>query len=248
LCKTVEEKGVTPIRFDPTGPEPLLWFDYLNLRVNGAKFHRDVLSGRKSFNSPEIKAVFDKWAEMLPYMYDKQQARLGSAETQLKFYRGETATYLAAKTFVKDASKDVGDDIDFFQFPVIDPKIPVAEESETDGFIASAKGSNLALTKAFLKFLASPEAQETYLTTSGNSSVPASAGAKAAETAQFTKGRAMLAATPDHTQFFGFDGGPELIPSALAALSKFIDNPGDADSIMVEWQAAAVNARRSPVY
>jgi multiple sugar transport system substrate-binding protein len=246
LCKTVQEKGVTPIGMglSDTPWVASFWFDYLNLRVNGAKFHRDVLSGKKSFNSPEVKAVFSKWEEMLPYM-DKQAKGLAFAEAQTKFYKGETATYVAGNWWALGAPKDVGDDIDFFQFPIIDPKVPVAEEAPADGFFASAKGKSPELTKAFMRYLATPAAQELYLTTSGNSSIPAAPGAKAAVTAQNTKGKAMLEAAADLTQFFNRDGGDELQPTADAALLKFMDKPGDIDAILTEWQAAAVNSRKS---
>jgi multiple sugar transport system substrate-binding protein len=246
LCKTVQDKGVTPIGLglSDTPWVASFWFDYLNLRVNGAKFHRDVLSGKKSFDSPEVKAVFAKWQEVLPYM-DKQSKGLGFAEAQTKFYKGETATYVAGNWWPLGAPKDVGDDIDFFQFPIIDPKVPVAEEAPADGFFATKKGKNPELTKAFLRYLATPEAQELYLTTSGNSSVPASPKAKAAQTTQFLKGRAMLEAAADLTQFFNRDGGDELQPTADTALLKFMDNPGDIGAILTEWQAAAVNARKS---
>ncbi len=246
LCKTVQDKGVTPIGMglSDTPWVASFWFDYLNLRINGAKFHRDVLSGKKSFNSPEVKAVFNKWQEMLPYM-DKQAKGLAFAEAQTKFYKGETATYVAGNWWALGAPKDVGDDIDFFQFPIIDPKVPVAEEAPADGFFAARKGSNPEVTKAFLRYLATPAAQELYLTTSGNSSIPAAPGAKAAVTAQNTKGKAMLEAAADLTQFFNRDGGDELQPTADSALLKFMDNPGDVDAIMAEWQAAAVNARKA---
>ena len=246
LCKTVQDKGVTPIGMglSDTPWVASFWFDYLNLRLNGARFHRDVLSGKKSFDSPEVKSVFNKWQEVLPFM-DKQAKGLAFAEAQTKFYKGETATYVAGNWWALGAPKDVGDDIDFFQFPIIDPKVPVAEEAPADGFFASAKGSNPALTKAFLRYLATPAAQELYLTTTGNSSIPASPNAKAAPTPANLKGKAMLEAADDLTQFFNRDGGDELQPTADTALLKFMDRPGDIDKILTEWQAAAVNARKA---
>ena len=66
-----------------------------------------------------------------------------------------------------------------------------------------------------------------------------------AVTAQNTKGKAMLEAAADLTQFFNRDGGDELQPTADAALLKFMDNPGNVDAIMAEWQAAAVSARKA---
>ena len=41
--------------------------------------------------------------------------------------------------FADAAPKDALDDIDFFQFPIIDPRCRVAEEAPTDGYFASAK-------------------------------------------------------------------------------------------------------------
>ena len=41
-----------------TGSTPWVasgWFDYLNLRINGAEFHRDLLAGKHSFDGPEVK-------------------------------------------------------------------------------------------------------------------------------------------------------------------------------------------------
>ena len=111
--------------------------------------------------------------------------------------------------------------------------------------VVMASGSNPALTKAFLRYLGTPAAQELYLTTSGNSSIPASPGAKAAPTAANLKGKAMLEAAADLTQFFNRDGGDELQPTADTALLKFMDKPGDVDKIMTEWQAAAVSARKA---
>ena len=43
------------------------------------------------------------------------------------------------------------DDLDFFQFPIIDPSVPIAEEAPTDGFFASVKTTKPALTKRFLE-------------------------------------------------------------------------------------------------
>ena len=246
LCKTLLDKGVTPIGMGlaDTPWVASFWFDYLNLRLNGARFHRDVLSGKKSFDSPEVKSVFNKWSEVLPYM-DKNAKGLAFAEAQTKFYKGETATFVAGSWWALGAPKDVGNDVDFFQFPIIDPKIPVAEEAPADGFFASAKGGNAAVTKAFMRYMATPAAQELYLTTGENSSIPASPLAKAAPTAANLKGKAMLEAADDLTQFFNRDGGDELQPTADTALLKFMDKPGEIDKILTEWQAAAVNARKA---
>ena len=47
------------------------WFDYLNIRINGAPFHRQLLAGEGRFDDPKVKAVFTKWREVLPYFDPK---------------------------------------------------------------------------------------------------------------------------------------------------------------------------------
>ncbi|HEY0536406.1 MAG TPA: extracellular solute-binding protein, partial [Actinoplanes sp.] len=57
VCKTIKSKGVPPLTMG-TGSTPWVasgWFDYLNLRINGAQFHRDLLAGKHPFDGPEVK-------------------------------------------------------------------------------------------------------------------------------------------------------------------------------------------------
>jgi len=47
VCKTIQSKGVPPIGIG-LGDTPWVasaWFDYLNIRINGAPFHRQLLAG-----------------------------------------------------------------------------------------------------------------------------------------------------------------------------------------------------------
>ena len=42
-------------------------FDILNLRLNGYDFHVDLMAGKEKWTDPKVTAVFQKWAEILPY-------------------------------------------------------------------------------------------------------------------------------------------------------------------------------------
>jgi multiple sugar transport system substrate-binding protein len=69
VCKTIQSKGVPPIGIG-LGDTPWVasgWFDYLNIRINGAPYHRQLLAGESRFDDPKVKAVFTKWKEALPY-------------------------------------------------------------------------------------------------------------------------------------------------------------------------------------
>lgn len=47
LCNTLKKKGINPLT-NGIGSTPWMasgWFDYLNLRINGAPYHRELLAG-----------------------------------------------------------------------------------------------------------------------------------------------------------------------------------------------------------
>ena len=43
------------------------WFDYLDIRINGAAYHRELLAAKHRFDDPQVRRVFDRWREVLPY-------------------------------------------------------------------------------------------------------------------------------------------------------------------------------------
>ncbi|NUP66108.1 MAG: extracellular solute-binding protein, partial [Nonomuraea sp.] len=240
LCETLKGKGVDPIGIG-LGDSPWvasIWFDYLNIRINGAAFHRELLAGRQSFASPRLKAVFDAWKQALPY-FDPKGKAYPFQEATSKLLAGKTGMFLIGTFFAETAPRDVFDDLDFFQFPILDESVPVAEEAPTDGFFASAKAANPAGAKELLAYLAGPEAQALYITSGTGILLPANPKAKIPETPLVAKGRAMLSGAKDLTQFFNRDSSDALQPTADTALTRFIDKPGDIEAIQRDWQAAA---------
>jgi multiple sugar transport system substrate-binding protein len=240
LCQTLKSKGVAPIGIG-LGDTPWVasaWFDYLNIRINGAPFHRQLLAGEQRFDDPRVKAVFTRWREALPY-FDPKGKAYPFQEATTALLAGKTGMFMIGTFFADAAPKDAVDDIDFFRFPIIDPAVPVAEEAPTDGFFASAHTANPTDTKALLSYLASVPAQEEYIASSSGIVLPANPKAKSADTPLVNKGKAMLASAAELTQFFCRDSSDALHPTADTALTKFIDKPDQIDSILSEWQSAA---------
>ena len=69
LCETLKGKGVNPLT-NGIGSTPWMasgWFDYLNLRINGAQFHRQLLAGEHSFEDPKVVSVLDEYKRLIPY-------------------------------------------------------------------------------------------------------------------------------------------------------------------------------------
>lgn len=241
LCRTLQGKGIAPIGLGAGGNTPWIasgWFDYLDIRINGARFHRDLLAGRKRFDDPKVKQVFATWKEALPY-FDPSGTAVAFQDATTSLLQGRTGMLLIGAFFADSAPKDALDDIDFFQFPIIDPAVPVAEEGPTDGFFASARTPRKAEVAEFLKYAATAEGQDVYIKASTGTVLPTNPGAKDSGTPLVTKGRKLLQDAKELTQFFNRDSSDALQPTADTALVRFIQNPNEVDSILTDWQSAA---------
>ena len=242
VCETIKSKGgIPPIGLGAGNTTPWVasgWFDYLNVRINGANYHRELLAGRHSFTDPQVHKVFDQWKTALPY-FDPKGTALPFQDATTALLEGRTGMMLIGTFLLDTTPKNDVDDIDFFRFPVIDPSVPLVEEAPTDGFYASAHTRRKPQTLEFLKYLTTAEAQEAYLKSSAGSSLPANSTAKDSGTPLITKGKEMLTKAADLTQFFNRDSSDALQPTADAALVKFIQHPEQIDSILTDWQSAA---------
>ncbi|KIF70879.1 ABC transporter substrate-binding protein [Streptomyces sp. AcH 505] len=241
LCDKLKSKGVAPIGLGAGGNTAWVassWFDYLNIRINGAQYHRDLLAGKHRFDDPEVHKVFDRWGEALPY-FDKNGTALAFQDATTALLQGRTGMMLIGTFFADSAPKAELDDIDFFRFPVIDPKVPLAEEGPTDGYFASARTGRKDEVKEMMRYLATAEAQEIYLKGSSGTSLPTNPKAKDTGTPLVKKGRALIEGAADVTQFFNRDSSDALQPSADTALTRFLAKPKEINSILTTWQRDA---------
>lgn len=241
LCDKLKSKGVAPIGLGAGGGTPWVassWFDYLNIRINGAEYHRDLLAGKHRFDDPEVRKVFDRWSEALPF-FDPNSTALPFQDATTALLQGRTGMMLIGTFFADAAPKDQLDDIDFFRFPVIDPKVPLAEEAPTDGYFASARTGRKDETKELLRYLATAEAQEIYLKGSSGTSLPTHPDAKDSGTPLVVKGRKLIENAADITQFFNRDSSDALSPTADTALTHFLSKPKEIGSILTTWQRDA---------
>lgn len=241
LLDNLQSQGVAPLTTGLANNAWMAaaWFDYLNLRVNGADYHRELLAGQHSFNSDEVRAVMERYAEILPYFHpdslswDPQQAAAPIA-------REEAGMYLVGTFATAYWPEDQQDDLDFFSVPIIDPNIPTAEEAPTDGFMVAANAQNPEGGQAVADYLASAEAQQQFIEQAVSPNLPTHPDV---DTSNFSplvqKGLDLLNNTDQITQFFNRDSNDELQGTADDALMRFINNPSDVDAILSDWQTAA---------
>jgi multiple sugar transport system substrate-binding protein len=241
LCQTIKSKGVNPLTMG-TGSTPWVasgWFDYLDLRINGAEFHRDLLAGKHPFDGPEVKKVMEYYKQLLPFI-DPKGRSYSWQDAVTPLVSKKAGMYLVGAFITSAVPADVVDDVDFFRVPIIDPNVPVAEEAPTDGYFASAKSRNPQGAKDLLSYLASPSAQQEFIKLSKSSNLPTS---QQVDTSSFAplvqKGIKHLNDTKSITQFFNRDSSDELQTTADTALTKFLDKPNDVDTILAGWQSSA---------
>jgi multiple sugar transport system substrate-binding protein len=241
LCDDLSARGVYPLT-NGIGTTPWMasgWFDYLNLRINGADYHRSLLAGERSFADPEVVAVMEQYARLIPYFHPNQTS-WDSQQAVTPMLTGEAAMYLVGAFVTQYFPEDQQDDLDFFSVPALDPSVPSAEEAPTDGFFAAAGTDNPDGAKALLSYLASPQMQQEYILTSGSSNLPTSPDV---DTSQFPaivqKGIQLLNSTAEITQFFNRDSSDALQTTADAALTRFLADPSDIPAQLRDWQAAA---------
>jgi multiple sugar transport system substrate-binding protein len=241
LCDDLKGRGIHPLT-NGIGTTPWMasgWFDYLNLRINGAAYHRSLLAGERSFTDPEVVAVMEQYARLIPYFHPNQTS-WDSQQAVTPMVNNEAAMYLVGAFVTQHFPDDQQDDLDFFSVPTIDPSVPSAEEAPTDGYFAAARTDNPDGAKALLSYLASPEVQQRYITESGTSNLPTS---PEVDTSQFApivqKGIELLNSTSEITQFFNRDSSDALQTTADAALTRFIADPSDIPGQLRDWQAAA---------
>jgi multiple sugar transport system substrate-binding protein len=241
LCDTLKSKGVAPIGLGAGGGTAWVassWFDYLNIRINGAQYHRELLAGKHRFDDPEVHKVFDRWSEALPY-FDPNGTALAFQDATTALLQGRTGMMQIGTFFADSVPKDQLGDIDFFRFPVIDPKVPMAEEGPTDGYFAGAHTRHKDEVKELMRYMATAEAQEIYLKGSSGTALPTNPKAKDSGTPLVKKGRALLENAADVTQFFNRDSSDALQPSADTALTRFLSKPKEIGSILTTWQRDA---------
>ncbi len=174
ICDTLLANGITPMSLAGQNPfVSILWFDYLNMRLNGPEFHRDLIAGRVDFNDARVARVWEMWKSLLDRGYfNERPGSTSEMNSMTSLIRGDgdtplswekTVMALAPNFSLADLPPLFADELDFFQFPQMDPNLPMGEVSLIFGYIIPADALNRAEAGAFIGFMGSAEAHELQL-------------------------------------------------------------------------------------
>lgn len=233
--KKLNAAGVTPI----TIGTKYLWtaggvFDYLNLRTNGYKFHMALTKGEAKWTDDRVRKTMANWKTLLDNdFFIENHAAYSWQEALAPMVQGKAAMYVMGN-FAVAPLREAGltdDQLGFFQFPVIDASVPLAEEAPTDTIHIPANAKNKADAKKFLAYLARADVQTQINNTLGQ--LPINSGSSVADDKFLKAGYEMLSSTTGGiAQFFDRDAPAEMAKAGMESFQEFMVKPERLDTIL----------------
>ena len=147
-----------------------LWFDYLNIRLNGPEFHRGLIRGEESFTDGRVRDVFVLWEGLFERGYFA--TNLGSwtalnaltsiirGDKDQPLNREKAVMTLIASSDLNDLPEVFQDELDFFRFPALDDNLPLGEVVNANGLIVPSNAPNRQDALQFVAYMAQPETQQ----------------------------------------------------------------------------------------
>ncbi|MCB0106834.1 MAG: extracellular solute-binding protein [Caldilineaceae bacterium] len=169
ICDQLKAYGEIPLSL--SGQDAwmsMLWFDYLDLRLNGADVHRALLQGQLPYSDARIQNVIETWQMLFANGYFVERPELvGSLDAIHNIVRGDngligrqkSAMILTGPFWMSDVPDVFRAELDFFPFPTMNANVAPAEVVTTLGYMAPRSGTHPEATLAFLRFMGSLEGQ-----------------------------------------------------------------------------------------
>ncbi len=229
-CDTLNAAGIIPITIGTKAPwTAAAWFDFLNMRINGPEFHRDLMLLKESYTDERVVAVFDHWRQLYEHNCFIPDSAAYEWQDALDFMnRGEAAMYLMGGFITDSVPDDVESDFDFVRFPIINPEMPIGIDAPTDGYFMSSNSRNVEGGFDFLAFLGSKEAQQYAADNLGRLPTRTDVDVDNFTAAQ-QKGIGLVQEADLVLQFYDRDTTPEMAEAGLNAFAEFISDPMNAD-------------------
>ncbi|PJI85147.1 carbohydrate ABC transporter substrate-binding protein (CUT1 family) [Yoonia maricola] len=217
------------------------WFDYINSRTNGYDFHIALARGEVEWTDDRVRQTFANWRQLIDMGAFIDDHQTYSWQEALPFMvNGEAASYLMGN-FAVAAMRDGGltdDQLDFYQFPVINADVDFAEDAPTDTFHIASGAQNMDAAKEFLRFVTSAEVQTAINGGDALGQLPVNANASIDDDKFLAQGFDMLSnnAGGGIMQFFDRDFDAEMASVGMEGLQEFMVFPDNLDDILARLE------------
>lgn len=232
--------GITPVTIGTKNLWPAAgWFDFLNLRINGAEFHADLMDGKVAYTDERVKNVFETWADLVEADFFVENHPAYSFQEALPFMnQGDAAMYLLAPFIVSMFPEDVRKQVEWFPFPTIDPEVGIYEDAPTDSFHIPVNAKNKEDARLFLAFAAQADVQTK--TAATLDMLPPNVKASVKDDRFAQGGFAQLSKADGIMQFYDRDTDPALAKVGMQGFQEFLQNPDRIDQILERIEAERV--------
>ncbi|MGF7131126.1 multiple sugar transport system substrate-binding protein [Paraburkholderia sp. EB58] len=236
-CKKLKAAGITPIAVAGRDAWTLAgWFDYLDLRLNGNAFHQKLMAGEVPYTDPRVKKVYTTWKQLIDagYFIDNSLSYdLDSAQPFL--FQGKAAMMLMGTFITGGFPASVKPEMGYFQFPIIDSKVPTAEDGPVESLHIPSKAKNKADAHAFLAFVETPEIGAQLAT--GLGSLSANSKSPEPEEPISKIGFQILANTKGGiAQFYDRDMTKEMADEGMKGMQQFVADPSKLDEVLAQLE------------
>tara|TARA_B100002051_G_scaffold232404_1_gene231086 strand:- start:464 stop:1702 length:1239 start_codon:yes stop_codon:yes gene_type:complete len=239
-CKKLKAKGIASVAI---GTKYLWtaagWFDYINMRTNGLDYHINLMLGKTKYTDQGVVNTFKNWARAIDagcFMDDHQNYSWQEAQPPL--INGEAASYLIGNFIVNNLPEETQAQLDFYQFPPIDPSLELGEDAPTEIIFMPANAQNIENGKKFMAFFAQPENLTAMNNVLGQLSTHSGS---AAPSDRFQRAGAEMLSKSKTAQFFDRDTTPEMAKAAMQLMVDFMLEPENMMEILEEIEEERKN-------
>ena len=251
--ETLWLNGVTP--FAISGADPFmgtLWFDALNLRLNGPIFHQEVLAGDMPFDDPRLRPVFELWASLVEKGYFLERSESMGIEDALAAVAPpaslspRAAMVLTGPAFLAALPQEQRSALGFVPFPILDATQPPAEVVMAIGHMVPAAAPQRDAALAFARLLASAEGRALLLSDVAATGLYAPIFVAADDEtipATVRQGMALVQGAETLTAPYYMSVPPQMWPALMKMQRRLLTEPGsgqafDLDRLLAELEAA----------
>ncbi|SMG01494.1 ABC transporter substrate-binding protein [Burkholderia singularis] len=236
-CKKLKAAGIAPIAVGGRDAWTLAgWFDYLDLRINGNAFHQRLMAGDVSYTDARVKKVYTTWKSLIDAGYFIDNALSYDLDGAQPFlFQGKAAMMLMGTFIAGGFPSGMKQQIGYFQFPTIDPKVPGAEDGPVESLHIPAKARNKADARTFLAFVETPEIGAKLA--QGLGSLSANSKSPEPEDPISRIGFRILANTQGGVaQFYDRDMTKEMADEGMKAMQRFVADPAQLDTVLAQLE------------
>jgi multiple sugar transport system substrate-binding protein/raffinose/stachyose/melibiose transport system substrate-binding protein len=239
-CDALHEAGYIPVAVSSQGWLPPLarWFTILNMRLNGPDFHERLMAGAASYDSPEVRAVFEHWLQLFEHnCFAEEPTNYREAANQLFF--DEAAMYNLGEWLSESYVNGLPDTYDFFSFPLINPDVPRGEIALVYGAYVHAEAPHPDAARQFLAHLGSAASQTTRMEDLGQLVANLNVDHSQYDPI-YEKGMDFTAEADHLTTLFEFNAAPQVASTGLQIFASFFRNrdPDQIDQFLSDLEGA----------